>query len=96
METIGINDEGASLSGHAKEVLDPFNQTIEMRNGRYCVNLRWKSQNIEDLNDNQAVAGTRLKQLYRNLLQNKEIEHDFDKAIRLYSESQYAEEINGT
>lgn len=64
-----------------------------MRNGRYYVNLPWKSQNPEDLDDNRVVVETRLNQLYKESLQNKEILHDYDKTILVFSENHHAEEV---
>ncbi|XP_064464686.1 uncharacterized protein LOC135375989 [Ornithodoros turicata] len=92
LEGVGIvhEDESPSAEGHA--VLEEFEKTLKMRDGRYEVQLPWK-QTDSPLNDNFEIAKTRLKKLVFRLNKDRHLIEEYDKVIRGYLLSGYAEEV---
>lgn len=64
-----------------------------MKNGRYHVNLPWKSQELPELSDNRSVAESRLERLYRRLSKGEKLMKDYDNAIRQYQKDGHFEEV---
>ncbi|XP_064459297.1 uncharacterized protein LOC135369713 [Ornithodoros turicata] len=92
LEGVGIvhEDESPSAEGHA--VLEEFEKTLKMRDGRYEFQLPWKRTDSL-LNDNFEIAKTRLKKLVFRLNRDRHLIEEYDKVVRGYLLSGYVEEI---
>ncbi|XP_077504764.1 uncharacterized protein LOC144114732 [Amblyomma americanum] len=87
LESIGINDNEAKTGKNA--AVEFFEDTVQLKGGRYEVALPWKP--VTALEDNREVALRRLHQLTRRLQNSTELLNDYDAAIRQYSALNMAE-----
>lgn len=91
LESLGISDESNSKLDHDASVLEKFEQGLQRRDGRYEVALPWKT-GLRELEDNYAVAKTRLQSLVRQLERTGNM-LEYDEAIRNYLKNGHAEKV---
>ncbi|XP_049270158.1 uncharacterized protein LOC119386031 [Rhipicephalus sanguineus] len=80
---------------HSKDdeyVLKNFMESTVKTNGRYEVELPWRS-NYSELKDNRDVALKRLESLQRKLCREPEFNKEYDTAIRSYYNNGFAEKV---
>lgn len=90
IENVGIVDELPSAA--SSSILQHFEDTVAMTDGRYEVRLPWKSSGGQ-LGDNFEVARTRLNKLVNRLIRDPQLLNDYDEAIRSYGNNDHAEVV---
>lgn len=90
LEGVGIVDE--YQSSEKDVVLEEFEKTVKLKEGRYEVKLPWKPVD-SPMSDNYDVAETRLKKLVLRLSKDRNAIEEYDKVIRGYLQGGYAEEV---
>ena len=88
LDTLGIKDNKSS-------VYEDFVQTIDFKNGRYCVHLPWKRVHPV-LSDNFELSQKRLLGLVSRLRQDPQVLWEYDKTIKEQMSKGIVEIVEGS
>ncbi|XP_064481411.1 uncharacterized protein LOC135394547 [Ornithodoros turicata] len=94
LEHLGIAD--AAESPGIDPVLQRFEDSTLLENGRYSVGLPWKDNLVSRLGTNKTTAEVRLRNATRTLLKDQAVMNEYDQVIRQYLENGHAERVDVT
>lgn len=92
LESLGISANECAQGGEEEKVRKDFISSLDLVNGRYEVNLPWKTLD-RHMESNEAIARQRLDKLMRRLGSNNERLSEYDTAIRSYLREGFAEKV---
>ncbi|XP_064475573.1 uncharacterized protein LOC135389456 [Ornithodoros turicata] len=94
LEHMGIKEEQSTVTNE-NEILNQFEDTVKVENGRYQVSFPW-NEKVARLRDNKEIAMKRLGPLTKRLLRDEQIMKEYDTGMREYMENGIAEEAPET
>ena len=91
LESIGVCSKEEPVVDH---VLEEFQETVALKDGRYEVALPWKPESVRPkLLDNEKLARQRLEHLTRRLARSPELEVRYHSVIDGYLQQGFIEEV---
>ncbi|XP_064469588.1 uncharacterized protein LOC135384311 [Ornithodoros turicata] len=94
VEHLGIADAAESLGNDP--VLQRFEDSTLLENGRYSVGLPWQDNLVSRLRTNKTTAEVRLRNATRTLLKDQAVMNEYELDIRQYLENGHAERVDVT
>lgn len=80
LDSMGINDDRDERSDIDTEIINPFEKSLQFKNGKYEANLLWK-HNPDDLKNNFEIAKKRFVNLKNKLSKSPEVYEHYKEII---------------
>ncbi|GFW02568.1 DUF1758 domain-containing protein [Trichonephila clavipes] len=96
LENLGIEPVNENLNRNDDKILQEFEENIQFRDGRYVVQLPWKDNLKESLDNNYGIAYERFSKLCHNFQNDQSLYTEYKNVVDSYVEQNIVERVSNT
>ncbi|GFY36928.1 integrase catalytic domain-containing protein [Trichonephila clavipes] len=96
LENLGIEPVNENLNRNDDKILQEFEENIQFRDGRYVVQLPWKGNLKESLDNNYGIAYERFSKLCHKFQNDQSLYTEYKNVVDSYVEQNIVERVPNT
>ncbi|GFX51696.1 DUF1758 domain-containing protein [Trichonephila clavipes] len=96
LENLGIEPVNENLNCNDDKILQEFEENIQFRDGRYVVQLLWKDNLKESLDNNYEIAYERFSKLCHKFQNDQSLHTGYKNVVDCYVEQNIVERVSNT
>ncbi|GFX06701.1 integrase catalytic domain-containing protein [Trichonephila clavipes] len=96
LENLGIEPVNENLNSNDDKILQEFEENIQFRDGRYVVQLPWKENLKESLDNNYEIAYERFSKLSHKFQNDLSLYTEYKNVVDSYVEQNIVERVPNT